>query len=378
MQSSIVYFIQPAELLGTDRYKIGKSNCNNIARVKKGYKKGTRYIYIMECQNNGELEKKLIQAFKTNFELVAGAEYFSGNELKMKNLFMEIYHNHITNEDLINPETEDSNLPAYVLERRSQPYLCRWNAINWYKDGKIYDAETDEEFTIDTVPKHVKDYFQLEETKELNITSAINVIENKFDEINKKEQQKLIKICCKFQKINENEIKRKEKECKMQNEYFKRRQKRYLKVWRYSDKYCQTDEGGWGPKLLYYNIKEQLDAIPEVVKCWFGIEEPTEFLNKATQEQIDIVKCLKAEDYKYQDRRRNACLQKDQPFKGYYRNSGLYYINMKKEWDYDTQSWILKTKIPKDDVPEDVKEWFGENHKFGKDSDFIKENKIYL
>mgnify|MGYP006090550431 CR=1 FL=1 len=40
----IIYLIQPAELVGTNRYKIGCSKKPNLDRVKKGYKKGTRYL----------------------------------------------------------------------------------------------------------------------------------------------------------------------------------------------------------------------------------------------------------------------------------------------------------------------------------------------
>jgi len=80
----IIYLIQPSELVGTDRYKIGRSTCGDIARVKNGYRKGTRYIFILECKNNVDLEKKLIQEFNKKFELIAGAEYFKGDETNMK------------------------------------------------------------------------------------------------------------------------------------------------------------------------------------------------------------------------------------------------------------------------------------------------------
>ena len=49
MLKGIIYFIQPAELVGTNRYKIGCSKNANLDRCKKGYKKETRFICIMEC-----------------------------------------------------------------------------------------------------------------------------------------------------------------------------------------------------------------------------------------------------------------------------------------------------------------------------------------
>ena len=51
MNTGIIYFIQPTELIGTNRYKIGCSENTELDRVKKGYKKGTRYIFIIECNN---------------------------------------------------------------------------------------------------------------------------------------------------------------------------------------------------------------------------------------------------------------------------------------------------------------------------------------
>ena len=41
-----IYLIQPAELVGTERYKIGCSAKNDLERCKKGYKKGTRFMDI--------------------------------------------------------------------------------------------------------------------------------------------------------------------------------------------------------------------------------------------------------------------------------------------------------------------------------------------
>jgi hypothetical protein len=53
----MIYLVQPAELLETDRYKIGCSSKNNLDRIKS-YKKGTRYIHISECNEPYKLEDK--------------------------------------------------------------------------------------------------------------------------------------------------------------------------------------------------------------------------------------------------------------------------------------------------------------------------------
>jgi hypothetical protein len=47
MTRGIIYLIQPAELVGTNRFKIGCSNNTNLIRCKTGYKKGSIYIYVL-------------------------------------------------------------------------------------------------------------------------------------------------------------------------------------------------------------------------------------------------------------------------------------------------------------------------------------------
>ena len=80
MNRGIVYFIQPAELVGTNRYKVGCSNSTDLKRIKNGYKKGTRTILIYECNEPFVLEKKIKDVFNKKFNLIAGREYYEGNE----------------------------------------------------------------------------------------------------------------------------------------------------------------------------------------------------------------------------------------------------------------------------------------------------------
>jgi hypothetical protein len=93
-QSGIIYLVQPAELVGTNRYKIGMSLNTELERVKTGYKKGTRYIYIGECINARELENKIKNIFKNKFNLIAGTEYFEGNEKEIEKEFFNIIFEH--------------------------------------------------------------------------------------------------------------------------------------------------------------------------------------------------------------------------------------------------------------------------------------------
>ena len=88
------YLIQPTELLGTNRYKVGMSSLDNLSRVQS-YKKGTRYLMICECIDAIEVERKIIREFNYVYQCIAGNEYFEvDDELKMLNLFINVVMSH--------------------------------------------------------------------------------------------------------------------------------------------------------------------------------------------------------------------------------------------------------------------------------------------
>ena len=90
MSRGMIYFIQPCELVGTNRYKIGCSKIPDLKRCNYGYRKGSRYICIMECNNPLGLEKNIKDEFNKLFTLIAGDEYFEGDETIMKRVFLKI------------------------------------------------------------------------------------------------------------------------------------------------------------------------------------------------------------------------------------------------------------------------------------------------
>lgn len=94
----IIYLIQPAELVGTNRVKIGCSTKSNLDRIKNGYKNGTKYICIQECYEPFKIEKKLKDVFLNNFNLIAGKEYFEGSIKEIKIKFMEVLLDELKNE----------------------------------------------------------------------------------------------------------------------------------------------------------------------------------------------------------------------------------------------------------------------------------------
>lgn len=85
-----IYLVQPVELVGTKRYKIGMSSLNNLNRIRS-YKNGTRHLFICECADALYVERKLIEAFNKEYKLIGGREYFEVDcEMKMMNLFISI------------------------------------------------------------------------------------------------------------------------------------------------------------------------------------------------------------------------------------------------------------------------------------------------
>lgn len=142
MNKGIIYLVQPTELIGTQRYKMGCSENTELDRVKKGYKKGTRYILIMECYNPFVLEKQIKKIFNDKFKLVAGYEYFEGDETKMKKYFLntvkkfeEIKEKTIgveeenNNDDEINDdEINDDEINEYIITTYEE--WIKYNKIN--------------------------------------------------------------------------------------------------------------------------------------------------------------------------------------------------------------------------------------------------------
>jgi len=89
-----IYLLQPAELVGTNRYKIGISSKDNLNRLKS-YGNGTRYIFFMECSDFLYIENKLKDAFNKSdcVKLIKGKEYFEGLECNIVKIFMNVIWN---------------------------------------------------------------------------------------------------------------------------------------------------------------------------------------------------------------------------------------------------------------------------------------------
>jgi hypothetical protein len=110
--TGIIYLIQPEELLQTNRYKIGCSTKNDLSRVNS-YKKNSRYLYIAECINPYTLEANIKSAFNDKYKLIAGKEYFEGDEKDIINDFVKIvndYNNKIyCSDNILDNAIKDNN-----------------------------------------------------------------------------------------------------------------------------------------------------------------------------------------------------------------------------------------------------------------------------
>ena len=86
----IVYLIQPAELVGTDRYKVGCSSESTLKRLTTGYKKGYRCLQVHETSEPFRLEQCILCNYKeASIETIAGNEYFKGDETTIRHIFMK-------------------------------------------------------------------------------------------------------------------------------------------------------------------------------------------------------------------------------------------------------------------------------------------------
>jgi hypothetical protein len=157
----IVYLIQPAELVGTSRFKVGCLAKNTIDRVANGYRKGSRCIYIIECKNPFSIEKILKTAFTTNFKLIAGKEYFEGDEIAIKKLFIDIVFDDKIIDVVLDTTTDNKSSDASHTEDDEE---------------MIVESETDESELDEEVERIIKvttyaDYIKYSRVTDIIITN---------------------------------------------------------------------------------------------------------------------------------------------------------------------------------------------------------------
>lgn len=130
-----VYFLQPAELVGTDRYKIGMSIKNDLKHVKS-YRTGTRYLCIMESDIAIEVERSLITAFRDKFVLVDGNEYFKIDDESMAlQIFILVVADHNQLSSISRQLTKSDSNPESSSEPSKQ--YTKWGVLRMKYDRFI-------------------------------------------------------------------------------------------------------------------------------------------------------------------------------------------------------------------------------------------------
>ncbi len=205
MGYGIVYLIQPAELVGTGRYKIGCSSKPTLNRCIDGYKNGTRYITVNECFEPMILEQKIIKSFNKKFKLTAGREYFEGNEDDMFFQFMKLVFEHKNMYIKIKKDDETKNEVNIQNENASENINENLEEINInISINNESDSDTEDIFKCKYCKKiyknnnsrinhynnkHKKEYLQTKENKlENNKTFSCNKCGKEYINIQSKYQ----------------------------------------------------------------------------------------------------------------------------------------------------------------------------------------------
>jgi len=211
MSKGIIYFIQPSELVGTNRYKIGCSKFPDLERCKNGYRMGSRYIIIMECNNPLVLEKNIKDEFNKLFKLISGYEYFEGNEYIMKKTFLKIFEEYekLDNDFILDQTTYKKLNNDFILNQTTYEKKYKYNYDYCEVDNIIFSisqATTEEKFKIknclfrlylgiDEVNQELIDNYDLSIIiKYLGLINIENIIKTNDNDNEYKEEVKRVEI----------------------------------------------------------------------------------------------------------------------------------------------------------------------------------------
>jgi hypothetical protein len=121
-----VYLVQPMELVGTNRYKVGMSSLGNLSRVRS-YKNGSRYLCIFEKPDAYMVERRLLRAFRAQYKLIAGNEYFEAeNEAAMIDLFISVAMGGQAKEPQIKEPQAEESPSSSESEQAEEPPSTSW------------------------------------------------------------------------------------------------------------------------------------------------------------------------------------------------------------------------------------------------------------
>ena len=161
MSEGIVYLIQPSELVGTERYKLGCSGKSCTQRLS-AYKKGTRVLCVNLVKKPFFVEKKLKESFLQEFDVVAGNEYFITNdERKMYLKFHEIVGKYFDAEEISFDSEEpssNSNTTNSVVQSPSRTTIESDSDSDFYVESSS-DSDSDTS-NSDSISSIIKRYYE--------------------------------------------------------------------------------------------------------------------------------------------------------------------------------------------------------------------------
>ena len=153
----IVYLIQPSELVGTERYKLGCSGKSCTQRLS-AYKKGTRVLCVNLVKKPFFVEKKLKESFLQEFDVVAGNEYFiTTDERKMYLKFHEIVGKYFDTEE-ISFDSEESSTTNSVVQSLSRTTIDSDSDSDFYVESSS-DSDSDSS-NSDSISSIIKRYYE--------------------------------------------------------------------------------------------------------------------------------------------------------------------------------------------------------------------------
>tara|TARA_R110002110_G_scaffold285664_1_gene500015 strand:- start:125 stop:742 length:618 start_codon:yes stop_codon:yes gene_type:complete len=148
----MVYLIQPEIYYGTNCYKVGMSNKENIDRVKS-YKNDSRILCVYNCKNPHKMEKNIINRFTDCFDIVKGKEYFyiDLEEQEIQNMFME------TIQDTLEKDCESNGFKNDTFCLDCDKYIgiqggitCRGLCTDCFKEYELLKKENIEKLKLIT------------------------------------------------------------------------------------------------------------------------------------------------------------------------------------------------------------------------------------
>lgn len=120
-EQGFVYLVQPAILIGTNRFKIGCSKDLSLNRLK-GYLNGAKYLCIFKVKSPFVAEKLIKNTFNLQYTPFAGCEYYEGDEKEITLLFLKsiIYIAENSSNDIL----KDDNLTKNDINNNDSIIEC--------------------------------------------------------------------------------------------------------------------------------------------------------------------------------------------------------------------------------------------------------------